>query len=140
MTSSIINILFFTSFLISSYDFIFTFSLFIYFFFRYLSMRQNIQPENNFKRWAYAIYMSFFKIFIVIQLQLYAFSPHPSTPPQHVFYKRYLLTFAFSRLFYIFLFLYFADWIDPVLFGLFKHSNFSNDNFWLLYNLFFIMF
>ena len=24
----------------------------------------------------------FFKIFIVIQLQLYAFSPHPSTPPQ----------------------------------------------------------
>ena len=25
---------------------------------------------------------SFFKIFIVIQLQLYAFSPHPSTPPQ----------------------------------------------------------
>ena len=25
---------------------------------------------------------SFFLIFIVIQLQLYAFSPHPSTPPQ----------------------------------------------------------
>ena len=24
----------------------------------------------------------FFLIFIVIQLQLYAFSPHPSTPPQ----------------------------------------------------------
>ena len=24
----------------------------------------------------------FFKIFIVIRLQLYAFSPHPSTPPQ----------------------------------------------------------
>ena len=24
----------------------------------------------------------FFEIFIVIQLQLYAFSPHPSTPPQ----------------------------------------------------------
>ena len=24
----------------------------------------------------------FFKFFIVIQLQLYAFSPHPSTPPQ----------------------------------------------------------
>ena len=24
----------------------------------------------------------FFKKFIVIQLQLYAFSPHPSTPPQ----------------------------------------------------------
>ena len=25
------------------------------------------------------------KIFIVIQLQLYAFSPHPSTPPQEIF-------------------------------------------------------
>ena len=28
------------------------------------------------------IYLFFKKIFIVIQLQLYAFSPHPSTPPQ----------------------------------------------------------
>ena len=27
-------------------------------------------------------YLLFFNIFIVIQLQLYAFSPHPSTPPQ----------------------------------------------------------
>ena len=27
-------------------------------------------------------YNTFFKIFIVIQLQLYAFSPHPSNPPQ----------------------------------------------------------
>ena len=26
--------------------------------------------------------LNFFLIFIVIQLQLYAFSPHPSTPPQ----------------------------------------------------------
>ena len=28
------------------------------------------------------MYDNFFKIFIVIQLQLSAFSPHPSTPPQ----------------------------------------------------------
>ena len=28
------------------------------------------------------IFCCFLKIFIVIQLQLYAFSPHPSTPPQ----------------------------------------------------------
>ena len=28
------------------------------------------------------LFLSFFLIFIVIQLQLYAFSPHPSTPPQ----------------------------------------------------------
>ena len=28
------------------------------------------------------VYFSFFLIFIVIQLQLSAFSPHPSTPPQ----------------------------------------------------------
>ena len=28
------------------------------------------------------ILLQFFLIFIVIQLQLYAFSPHPSTPPQ----------------------------------------------------------
>ena len=30
----------------------------------------------------YYVEICFFKIFIVIQLQLYAFSPHPSTPPQ----------------------------------------------------------
>ena len=33
--------------------------------------------NNQIKKWIYY----FFK-FIVIQLQLYAFSPHPSTPPQ----------------------------------------------------------
>ena len=30
----------------------------------------------------YDFFLSFFKIFIVIQLQLSSFSPHPSTPPQ----------------------------------------------------------
>ena len=30
----------------------------------------------------FSYFVVFFKIFIAIQLQLYAFSPHPSTPPQ----------------------------------------------------------
>ena len=30
------------------------------------------------------LFFSFKKIFTVIQLQLYAFSPHPSTPPQPI--------------------------------------------------------
>ena len=34
-------------------------------------------------KWDHIVFVFFFfKIFIVIQLQLYAFSPHPSTPPQ----------------------------------------------------------
>ena len=33
-------------------------------------------------RLGFFIFYYYFKIFIVIQLQLYAFSPHPSTPPQ----------------------------------------------------------
>ena len=31
---------------------------------------------------AFYFFILFFLIFIVMQLQLYAFSPHPSTPPQ----------------------------------------------------------
>ena len=46
-----------------------------------LSMPFEELPIQQGNKYIYSNY-SFFLIFIVIQLQLSAFSPHPSTPPQ----------------------------------------------------------
>ena len=53
-------------------------------------------PELKLKEhFGYCLFFSFFfLIFIVIQLQLYAFSPHPSTPPQAAERKKELIPFA----------------------------------------------
>ena len=51
---------------------------------------RSICPCNYFLIFKYFIYFYLFciffikKLFLVIQLQLYAFSPHPSTPPQYL--------------------------------------------------------